>query len=439
MVFKLPATLSVSLKIALHAVIIAALMVTIFHLLATTHYYATALVLTGLATMTIISLSASIARLEAPIVQLMNNALAGAPDIPVWGGRRVEAIVLALQEERRQRAECIEYLQAQIDSVAGVLIVVSANGRLRLANRAARALAGEEANTLSGVATIGPAAAQEILALRAGARKIVRLANGQQVLASVVHFSVPGTAASRMIALQSIVGELDAVELKAWQDMARILAHEMMNSLTPITSLSESLIARLHDDSRAIDVSGQDLKEAVETIGRRSQGLMNFVERYREFAQLPEPRLQKIRAGEFVAGIDSLMRPSLAERGIEYRSAITPTEMELHADPVLLTQATINLLKNAADAVANVDNPAITLSCNQEIEQAVVTVSDNGVGLSAEQADTVFVPFFTTKPGGSGIGLSLARQIALAHGGQIVVKSNTPRGTIFCIALPCVD
>jgi signal transduction histidine kinase len=273
------------------------------------------------------------------------------------------------------------------------------------------------------------------MALPFGARKIVKLANGQQFLASIASFSLPGKEPIRLIALQSIVGELDAVELKAWQDMSRILAHEMMNSLTPITSLSESLLSRLQESVSGGLAAGDEIADAVEIIGRRSQGLLTFVEHYRAFAELPPPKFQHVPAAQFVAGIDGLMRTMMAERHVDYRSDVDPADAILHVDPQLLEQAIINLLKNALEAVASTPQPAISLSCRKENYHIAIAVTDNGAGLSAEQIESVFVPFFTTKPHGSGIGLSLARQIAAAHGGQIEVTSSPQQGTIFRIAL----
>jgi len=307
---------------------------------------------------------------------------------------------------------------------------------MTLANRAARALASEDASELSAIAAIGPAAAQDLLAINPGMHKIVELANGKQILASVASFTLPGFKPYRMIALQSVVGELDAVELKAWQDMARVLAHEMMNSLTPIASLSESLIAHFKNAPGTDGVSGPDVTDAIETIGRRSRGLMNFVERYRQFSELPPPKLQPVRIKDFTASIDGLMRAVMTERNVAYSSTVEPADMIVHADIDLLSQAAINLIKNALDAVAATEKPAIAISCTVENNQAVMAIIDNGCGVSPAQIDNVFVPFFTTKSGGAGIGLSLARQIALAHGGQIEVGANAPSGMIFRIVLP---
>jgi signal transduction histidine kinase len=310
---------------------------------------------------------------------------------------------------------------------------VEPDGQVTLANRAARALAGRPTKRLEDIPALG-AVAEIVRDLAPGARQIVRLADGRDMLASVAQFSTPDGHRRRLIALQRVTGELDAVESKAWQDISRVLAHEMMNSLTPISSLSESLEVLL----RQSDPQGE-AADAVEAIKRRSLGLMNFIERYRLVAELPKPSPRSIKAHTFVAGIDQLLSATLKEKSITFRSVIAPEDLLINADPELLEQAVINLLRNAVDAVARAASPTIEVSCRSEGGQTVITVSDNGRGLSQDQMSQIFIPFFTTKPGGSGIGLSLARQIALAHGGQIEVHENRPKGTVFRLALPASD
>jgi two-component system, NtrC family, nitrogen regulation sensor histidine kinase NtrY len=214
------------------------------------------------------------------------------------------------------------------------------------------------------------------------------------------------------------------VQLAAWQDMTRVLAHEIMNSLTPIASLSESLSTLVPDGEAA---------EAAETIARRSQGLIGFVDHYRRLAELPRPRRTLFSVRDFVTELDRLMRGTLSD--IAYRSEVEDG-LQLDADPGLLSQAMINLLNNAVDAVAGMDEAAVTLTCRRDGAGIVLEVADNGMGVPPERAEDIFVPFFTTKPKGSGIGLSLARQILLAHGGRIEVAPNATRGAIFRAIIP---
>jgi two-component system nitrogen regulation sensor histidine kinase NtrY len=263
------------------------------------------------------------------------------------------------------------------------------------------------------------------------------------VFVAVSQFAAPGRPPQRLVAIQRIAGDLDAVELKAWQDMVQVLAHEMMNSLTPISSLSESLESLLRSDAgaRGVTSSGpsamaDDVAGALEAIKRRSLGLMSFVERYRTVAELPSPNRQPVRMDRLLFGIERLIGPALRDKGVEFRTSVDPPELSADADPQLVEQAVINLLRNAADAVVGVESPRIEVTCEERDGQVMLAVCDNGTGVPEDRRDRIFVPFFTTKPGGSGIGLNLARHIALGHGGQLDVRARAPRGSVFTLTLP---
>jgi signal transduction histidine kinase len=212
--------------------------------------------------------------------------------------------------------------------------------------------------------------------------------------------------------------------------MARVLAHEMMNSLTPIVSVSESLASHIE---RA-NLPGRDIPDAIEAIKRRSVGLLDFVERYRQASDLPKPVLSAVRLGEFLAGLEALMFSRFREKGVEFRSQVSNPDREIAADSALLTHALINLLTNAIEAVSSVAQPAVELRIEATDEAVVIAVGDNGPGIRDDEREQIFVPFHTTKQGGSGIGLSLARQIAIAHGGRLEVQPNNP-GCLFLLTI----
>ncbi|HEX4026156.1 MAG TPA: ATP-binding protein [Rhizomicrobium sp.] len=334
--------------------------------------------------------------------------------------------ITRLQAEQKCAAQAQDHLQALLDTVSAALLVVTEDGRVADANRAARLLMRGEGPRLSAITAIGVQAAETIARLVPGQPVLVRLAAGQQMFASAGFFS-SGGGNERLVSLQAVVGELDALQLKAWEDMSRVLAHEIMNSLTPIASLSESLSGMIRQEG-----ASREVVEAMDTIARRSQGLAGFVARYRQVAELPEPKLQTVSLRTLADDVQSLMRERLD--GVQYNCRVET--LSVIADPDLLGQAVINLLHNAVDAVADVETPAVELACTREDEAVVISVADNGKGIPAQFREDIFVPFFTTKTGGSGIGLSVVRQIALKHGGWVSAAPNAAGGASFKLVLP---
>jgi signal transduction histidine kinase len=343
---------------------------------------------------------------------------------PVWAAR--------LNFETHDKMREIAHMTALLDAVSVALVTMRADGRITLVNRAARKLAGEDVARLADMKVLGPAAAETIATLPDGARQLVSMADGRPMLAWVGSFAAPGEPSQKLLSLQAVTGELDAVQLKAWMDMTRVLSHEIMNSLTPVASLSESLgrmLARQGDP-------GQDVRDALTAIERRNQHLMNFVERYRRIADLPAPSPAMVDVAAFMAEIEAPMQARLAERGIGYRSTLPAADVSFRADPVLLAQVFINLLHNAADAAEMAAQPSVTFGAAREENGILFSVGDNGPGIAPERRQEIFVPFFTTKKNGSGIGLTLARQIVLAHGGQIAAEENPGGGTLMRVKLP---
>ena len=344
-------------------------------------------------------------------------------------GRALERLAAARSERQRR----IDHLEALTDNVAAALLVLDDAGQVVSANRAARQGLGAGMGPLAAIAELPAATAVRLRSLPAGAREIVRLADGRAMLAQGASFAAEGRRLT-LLSLQSLSGELDAVELKAWQDLVRVLAHEMMNSLTPICALSESLGERL----RAPKADRPAIAHDLEIIGRRSEGLMHFVDRYRRLTDMPAPEPETIRAAELADRLDRLMRPMMAEAGVDYASVVTPKSLRLTADPELLDQALINLLKNALEAVRGLPGAAVRLGARLDEDRVALVVEDNGPGLPAGDPEAVFVPFFSTKVGGSGVGLTLARQVALAHGGRLEHQGRAGGGAVFRLVLPNV-
>ena len=350
-------------------------------------------------------------------------------DLARLAGRDRSEAAPAAAGEARERAKQLEQALGLLDAVTVALFVLAPDGRVRFANRAARLLSGGTAGRLEEIECFRGEAAAAILALPVGGRKLLTLADGRAMLVWVGAFATPGGGPQRLLSAQAVAGELDAIQIGAWHAMTRVLAHEMMNSLTPIVSLSESLIRRAESGA------GMD-KAALETIARQSRHLIGFVERYRAIADLPAPERAPLDLALFLADIDALAGRDLRARGIAFATALHAPAAAVQADPDLLRQAVLNLVRNAAEAVAGTADAEIGLACFADGDEIRFEVSDNGPGISPDRIEEIFVPFFTTKESGAGIGLTLARQIALAHGGQVQARRDSGAGTTFVLTLP---
>jgi two-component system nitrogen regulation sensor histidine kinase NtrY len=360
-------------------------------------------------------------RLDLGPDHLRSLAAADARD-PNWG-RAVEPAVLRAPSQ-------LEAALALIDTVTVALFVLGPDDRIGFMNRAARRLAGFEAGRLQDLAVLGDDGAAAILNLPVGGRRLITSEHGHSLLAWVGSIRQGEAQPQRLVSLQKVAGELDAVQVGAWHAMTRVLAHEMMNSLTPIASMAESvesLVATGDHDPR--------LAAAVATIRRRSQHLMDFVERYRAIVDLPRPVLQEIRVGDFLSEIDRLVGSDLRKRRIKFDVRLS-SDGSARFDPALVEQGVINLVKNAAEAVDDIAEPVIRLVGIWDPDALIIQVSDNGRGIEDDLLEEIFVPFFTTKPGGAGIGLALAHQIALTHGGGLTACRARPAGSIFKLRLP---
>lgn len=444
--------------IGLRAALVGAIAFAILQLLATQHLYATALVLSGLAALLLADLARYVARGDRLLARFVEALAAGELERPARGTvgfqrlrGAIERAVTTLDSARLRPQQQIDHLQSLIDTVPVAIITLDDMGRVSLANHAARRLTGRAISKLEHLDSIGVSAAETLAQLAPGHRRVVRLASGQRILASAARFSA-GDHRLRVYSLQNIGSELDAVELQAWQGLLRVLAHEMMNSLTPISSLAQSVRPLL---SKAVesDAEGRlrDVADAVDVIARRSSGLMSFVERYRTMAELPPPSLETLSVADFVHRVGQLMRPTLEVKGIAYSSSVEPADLTVRADGGLLEQVLINLIHNAMEALPVAGGlpaekastvppePRIEVRCKVRDEFCTISVSDNGKGLDSASLEHIFVPFFTTKPGGSGIGLSLARQIAHAHRGQLEAAANAPRGAVFTLSIPAAS
>jgi two-component system, NtrC family, nitrogen regulation sensor histidine kinase NtrY len=237
----------------------------------------------------------------------------------------------------------------------------------------------------------------------------------------------------RVVAVQPIQSELNAVEIAAQSDLIRVLTHEIMNSMTPVTSLAHTaatLVAKADTGgSRHISAA----REAVDTLARRADGVMHFVDSYRQISRAPAVRLQKFQVAPWAHEVAAVFEASPVCEQLEFEISVEPATLVVEADPDLLFQVLINLLRNAAEAACHhAEQPKVSLSFGLASDGRIsIEVVDNGPGVAEPLRQDVFLPFFTTKEKGTGIGLSLVRQIVLAHGGSIALDSSGEGGAIF--------
>ena len=243
----------------------------------------------------------------------------------------------------------------------------------------------------------------------------------------------------KLLSLQNIKTEIDQSEVDAWQKLIRVLTHEIMNSVSPIKLLSGSLIEMFEENNKVKtinEIDNQTIENSVlglKTIRKRSSGLSNFVETYKSLTQIPKAKFSEFKVCHLFDHINTLLINDLAQKSIQFEYNCNPNDLKLYADEKLIEQVLINLIKNASEALLNCDNPSISLNAELINDLVQIKVKDNGPGISTEVLDNIFIPFFTTKEKGSGIGLSLSRQIMLLHGGNMSVKSDPEKETVFTL------
>jgi signal transduction histidine kinase len=245
-----------------------------------------------------------------------------------------------------------------------------------------------------------------------------------------------------LVSIQNIQEELEEKEMEAWQNLIRVLTHEIMNSITPISSMSSTLLDTLVKDEKyesdiRDDIDPEELEEmadALKAIHRRSEGLMNFVSTYRNMTLIPKPKFKLLLVTDFLKRVEKLVHHKLSDNNISFRWSVEPKSLEITADPDLMEQVMINILLNAISAVTGRENPSILLSAIMGKDgKVIISVEDNGIGIVEEALEKIFIPFFTTKKQGSGIGLSLSRQILRLHNATIRAQSTPNEGSAFTL------
>jgi len=333
------------------------------------------------------------------------------------------------------------YNQTLIQHIPIPFFIVHADGRVEILNNATRRTFNVADITNTGeLVNFGAGFQRDVLQVQPGEALLttVELAGTQE------HFILAATQLTsrgkshKLVSLQNVQNQIDATELATWQNLLRVTSHEILNSLAPVSScaqtaktlVDEAIAKDIDDDSLVDDL--HDIQESLDTVLRRSEGLTRFIQSYRQLSRLPPPDKTKIMVSQYFQHLKTLVQDELARKDVRLEFHCRPEGLSLMADKDMLDQVSINLIRNASDALVETPQANIMVSAYTDNKQrTVLEVNDNGPGIPAEQADKIFMPFFTTKNKGSGIGLALVRYIMLSHGGTAVYEPNDNTGSSF--------
>ncbi|HEY9116529.1 MAG TPA: ATP-binding protein, partial [Roseivirga sp.] len=347
-----------------------------------------------------------------------------------------------LKELSREKASNLLYLQTIVEHVRVAVICFDKTYKVKLFNQAARTLFGKKQTTsIKTLQSISPVIAKAVLEMGNGERELIKVnLNGQVFNLSmlVTEFRLKDED-YKLVSFQDIKSELEAKEIESWQKLIRVLTHEIKNSVIPISTLSEVLLQMLKTDDGGTDLakldqeSIEDIIGGIETIEKRSKALAHFVSTYDQLTKIPQPKLKPSNLKQLINNTLKLFSADIEKHGILIQSDLS--DLTINIDPTLIEQVIINLLKNAIEALAKKEDAAISIALKQENSEIHLSIHDNGMGIPDEILDNIFVPFYTTKKGGSGIGLSLSRQIMRLHKGHLLVETSRT-GTVFRLVFP---
>ena len=354
----------------------------------------------------------------------------------------LESVYRSLSEEFKrlnlQKAANYQYLEAVVEHIAVALICLDAEGNVVMMNEHARKLFGlPYAHGLRSIARFDERLPGLLERMRHGDQDLLQVPRGDEVLQLVLYtteFSLLDQH-YKLVSFQNIRDELERREIESWQRLIRVLTHEIMNSVTPIISLS-----KLVQEELAGKGGDEDLLRSVNAVHSRSSGLLEFVKAYRSFATVPVPKMETVAVISILQRVRVLMDEFIASRHIAMEIQAPDGELSIHADPRQIEQVLINLIRNAAEALVGTAEAKIILrALRDERGRGVIQVADNGPGIDAAHIDNIFVPFFTTKRGGTGVGLSISRQLVQANRGFITAKAAEPHGSVFTMLFPPIS
>ncbi|MDJ0710966.1 MAG: ATP-binding protein [Woeseiaceae bacterium] len=358
-------------------------------------------------------------------------------------GRTFTDIISDMRKRRTGQESELRHLKALVEHIPVPLMTVHADDSITLQNNAARRLFGAAPVTrLNDLRQFGHGLARAVDEAIPGDRELVAFTvDGVEyhLTLAATEIVIAGDR-ERLFSLQDIQSEIDATQAEAWRDLVRVLTHEIMNSITPVTSLAQTAADLIEDVVRKaerdvpIAEDLEDAQSAVNTVARRSGSLIQFIDSYRQISRLAPAEKKRVPLAELFDSVTDLARAEWRDDRVALSAQVEPAGLFVYADRDLLEPMLLNLLRNAWQATQALDQPSIELTARLNRRgNTAIEVSDNGPGVPDDNARKIFVPFFTTREGGSGVGLALARQVMIAHGGFIRLSHNNGGGAVFTL------
>lgn len=334
-----------------------------------------------------------------------------------------------------------KYLELLVEHVRVGILSIDAEEKVHLTNQASRDLM--KRNSIASVKTLESVdivLVKTIREIHAGETRLVKVTIDNELLQLSVHaseFKLDGRY-FKLISMQNIKNELDVREMESWQKLIRVLSHEIMNSVSPISSLGDTLHKMVTQNEHTLEQVNStlynSLDKGLEAIKLRSEGLVNFTQTYRKLTHIPIPSLKKVKLSDILNRVQTLLASKIEEQKISFK--ISNADVELVADPELMEHVFINLLLNAFEATKHREVPRIDIHTSSTSKgQLNIHIVDNGEGIDEQTMEKIFIPFFTTRKNGSGIGLALTKQILHLHQADILLKSKAGEGTEFIIVI----
>ena len=352
-------------------------------------------------------------------------------------------VISDFQKVRSEKEEHFQYLQSIVQNIDVSILAYQRDGTVEMVNKSAKKLFQVSSlRNINALNSLSPELVTTLTEINPGENKLVRVQDQDDLLQLAIYATELKIHDKQIIlsTIKNIQNVLEEQETEAWQKLIRVLTHEIMNSITPIASLSSTLDLMLKNitegnSGQKLDMeSVTEIQQALQTINKRSTGLLHFVNTYRNLTRIPKPNFKIFPVRELINNVQLLMEEELRQNEIKLITSVIPPDIEFSADEQLLEQVMINMVKNAIQALSNRPDPKIVIKAFiNKRGRLNIQVKDNGHGILKEVLDKIFIPFFTTRPKGSGIGLSLSRQIMRLHGGTITAGSEPDVGTTFTL------